>query len=326
VPEVPDLENLPAAKEHSGGVAERVANIGNASDARDKFLINFALLGNPNTGKTTLFNRLCGLRAKTANFPGSTVEARIGQHIRGDRRHQIVDLPGVYGLHLDRPESNVCRDYLTGRIHLGRDPQALIVVVDATNLQRNLVFAVEALQVGLPTVVALNMIDLAQRRGLTIDTNELSRYLGVPIVPVCARSGEGLDALSSALPLASVSTASLPDAADHAACARWADVAVEQSVGGDHAIGAAADTVTDRLDAAFIHPVLGLIVFAGLMTGLFYTIFTLATLPMDLIEWLFASLGELVDRVVAAGPIRDMLSQGVIGGVAGTVVFLPYYH
>jgi ferrous iron transport protein B len=140
---------------------------------------------------------------------------------------------------------------------------------------------------------------------------------------VCARSGEGLEALSSALPLASVSTASLPDAADHAACARWADVAVEQSVGGDHAVGAAADTVTDRMDAAFTHPILGLIVFAALMTGLFYTIFTLATVPMDLIEWMFASLGELVDSVIAAGPIRDMLSQGVIGGVAGTVVFLP---
>src|SRR5688572_25583001 len=131
----------------------------------------FALLGNPNTGKTTLFNRLCGLRSKTANFPGSTVEAHVGNALIGPRRDgdtesaHIVDLPGIYSLHLDRPESHVARDYLEGRIHFDRPPEALLIVVDATNLARNLVFAAEALRLGLPAVIALNMCDLAQKRG-----------------------------------------------------------------------------------------------------------------------------------------------------------------
>jgi ferrous iron transport protein B len=296
----------------------------------------FAMLGNPNTGKTTLYNRLCGLRAKTANFPGSTVEARIGHLSSGSTRLQIVDLPGLYGLHLDRPESKVCRDYLTGHVHLGRDPEALLIVLDATNLPRNLVFACQALQLGLPAVVALNMIDLAQRRGLTIDTKELGQYLGVPVVAVCARSGQGVNELVSALKSPHQIAVALPDAADTKACVAWANGVVEQSVGGDHALGAsrAGDAMTDRLDAAFTHPILGLLVFAAIMTGLFYTIFTLATVPMDLIELLFAHVGGWVHSAfvwldaqlgthLVNGAIHNLMVDGVIGGVAGTVVFLP---
>ena len=114
----------------------------------------FALLGNPNTGKTTLFNRLCGIRAKTANFPGSTVEARIGHVTVAGETCEIVDLPGVYGLNLDRPESAICRDFLQGRIALGDPPEAVVVVVDAVNLRRNLIFVNQALGQGLPAIVA----------------------------------------------------------------------------------------------------------------------------------------------------------------------------
>lgn len=292
----------------------------------------FALLGNPNTGKTTLFNRLCGLRAKTANFPGSTVEARIGT--AGD--FQIVDLPGIYGLNLDRPESTLCREYLAGQVHVGRKPQALLIVADATNLPRNLIFVSQALQQGLPAVVALNMIDLAQRRGLTVDEHQLSEYLGCPVVPICARSGDGLSNLRQAMRAPALSAAALPDSADAAACARWSNGVMAQSVGGDHAVGASskADTLTDRLDAAFTHPVLGVIVFAAVMTGLFYTIFTLARVPMDLIQLLFDQAGTGIHAGFVSlqshfgwnlvdGPLHNLMIKGVIGGIAGTVVFLP---
>ena len=312
------------------------------ADPASAILDCFALIGNPNIGKTTLFNRLCGLRAKTANFPGSTVEARIGtvEAKRGGDGLTLVDLPGLYSLNLDRPESKLCCDYLTGKTSIGREATAVLIVVDATNLSRNLRLVNQVLQLGggggggLPCVVALNMIDLAQRRGLTIDHEQLAEYLGVPVVPVCARSGDGLDLLRAALPRAVVSAVALPDPNDSAAVGRWADGVLEQSVGGHHAVGTQRDTITDRLDAAFTHPILGVLVFAAIMMGLFYVIFTLASVPMDLIDLLFATLGEWVDLGFAwlrdsvgwnlvDGPLHRLLVDGVIGGIAGTLVFLP---
>ncbi|MFM7479759.1 MAG: FeoB small GTPase domain-containing protein, partial [Planctomycetota bacterium] len=136
-----------------------------------------ALLGNPNTGKSSLFNRLCGLRSKTANFPGSTVEHQVGTCGMPDGRElTIIDLPGIYSLRLELPESKVCADCLDGKIGDGR-PDAALVVVDANNLPRNLQFAASALRRGLPTVIAVNMIDLAQRRGFQIDAAHASRVL-----------------------------------------------------------------------------------------------------------------------------------------------------
>ena len=310
-------------------------NAGAESSAGPPTSLCFALLGNPNTGKTTLFNRLCGLRSKTANFPGSTVEAHIGK-ASADGSMVVVDLPGIYGLHLDRPESKLSREYLAGESNVARAPQAMLIVADATNLPRNLIFVAQALQTGLPAVIALNMIDLAQRRGLTIDAKQLGEYLGCPVVPICARTGEGIEQLLAAMREPARSSAALPMANDTAAVARWANGVVTQSVGGDHAVGgpATADTFTDRLDAAFTHPILGLLVFAAIMTGLFYAIFTLAAVPMDLIDLLFTHVGngvhaafvflqerfgwELVD-----GALHNLFIDGIIGGIAGTLVFLP---
>jgi ferrous iron transport protein B len=282
--------------------------------------LRYALAGNPNTGKTTLFNRLCGARSKTANFPGSTVDARVGSA----GRYQILDLPGHYGLNLDRPESRFCRDYLAGRVRGAEPPQAVLVVVDASNLARNLIFVSQAIQQGLPAVVALNMIDIAQRRGLTFDVQELARRLGVPVVPVNARRGDGVDALLEAMAAPRrAPEVGLPDPTDAHAAAAWADGVVRESVGGALAVGGAGDTLTDRLDAAFTHPVLGVLVFAAVMTGLFFTIFTLAAVPMDLIELLFAHVGELVGAALPPGAIHDLIADGVVPGIAGAVVFLP---
>jgi ferrous iron transport protein B len=298
-----------------------------------------ALVGNPNTGKTTLFNHLCGLRAKTANFPGTTTDARIGRCGLGEgpraRGAEVVDLPGLYRLHLDLPESRVCRGVLEGE-GLYRRPEAVVVVVDATNLVRNLYLVGEVLAYALPTVVALNMTDIARRQGLSIDPEQLSRRLGCPVVPLVARRGEGVDALRREVDraleqgLAGEGTGpwpeappTLPDAGDFEALDRWAESVFEGSVGGAAAVGAAGDSVTARLDQAFTHPVLGVAVFALIMGGLFWTLFALATVPMDLIEVTFEHLGGWVAVVVPAGAIHDLLVDGIIGGIAGTVVFLP---
>ncbi len=284
-----------------------------------------ALIGNPNTGKTTVFNRLCGTRAKTSNFPGTTTDARIGRTIVGtDTAAQVLDLPGLYQLDLDVPEARIVRGVLGGTAGQPSRPDALLVVVDACNLTRNLVLVGELLAYGIPTVVALNMIDLAQRRGLTLDASRLSAHLGCRVVPMVARRGVGLDearqalgdALAAAVPGRPVFEAP-PDLND------WAEQVVATSVGGQRAIGSDTDTLTERLDKTFTHPVAGIAVFLAVMIGLFWTLFALATLPMDLIEVTFAHLGEFAGRIIPPGLVHDLIAEGVIGGVAGTVVFLP---
>jgi len=154
------------------------------------------LIGNPNTGKTTLFNRLCGTRAKTSNFPGTTTSVRTGRAVVGsDTIVEILDLPGLYQLSLDVPEARIARDVLGRKATAVRDTDAILVVVDACNLTRNLMLTGELLAYGLPVVVALNMVDLAQRRGLSLDAERLTQHLGCRVVPIVARRGVGVDEL-----------------------------------------------------------------------------------------------------------------------------------
>ncbi len=291
--------------------------------------LRVALIGNPNTGKTTLFNRLCGTRAKTSNFPGTTTSAKVGRAVvGGDVAVDIVDLPGLYRLSLDLPEARIARDVLAGSGPYAQ-PDAVVVVVDACNLTRNLILTGELLAYGLPVVIALNMVDLAQQRGLSLDPAKLSAHLGCPVVAVVARRGLGLDGIRASLgkvlqQRARRTADAVPTApSDARDLTAWAEHIVEDSVGGASAVGSGADTLTERLDKTFTHPVLGLLLFAGVMVGLFYTLFALATLPMDLIEATFAQLGEIAGRVIPQGLVHDLVSQGIIGGIAGTVVFLP---
>jgi ferrous iron transport protein B len=303
-------------------------------------LRTLALLGNPNTGKTTLFNRLCGTRAKTSNFPGTTTSIRTGRTVLPDETPiDVVDLPGLYELNLEVPESGLCRDVLLG-LGVYRRPDVVVVVADACNLTRNLVLVAELVATGRPVVVALNMVDLAQRRGLSLDATKLEALLGCDVVPMVARKGLGVDELRERVAVAMKSggrrqddvrtpprAAALlpPPPADSSidVLMFWADQVVEQSVGGAGAIGTDTDTLTERLDAAFTHPVLGVVVFTTVMGGLFWTLFTLAAIPMDLIEATFASLGRVVGHLLPPGPVHDMVAEGIIGGIAGTVVFLP---
>jgi ferrous iron transport protein B len=283
------------------------------------------LAGNPNTGKTTLFNALCGARAKTSNFPGTTTAVRTGRSLWSEltRPIEILDLPGVYDLHLDTPESAIAHVALSGAD--GSTQDTVVVVVDACNLARNLVLVSQILAEAQRVVVALNMSDLAQRRGLTIDATRLSRHLGVPVVPIVARTGRGLNVLRGALLTAWRASTPLPPAtATTDALMTWADKVAEDVTSGDEAAAAdGVDHVTERLDQVLTHPILGLLAFLAVMTGLFWMLFALATVPMDLIEATFAGLGRMVETWLPSGPVRDLLSQGVVGGIAGTIVFLP---
>ena len=287
-----------------------------------------ALLGNPNTGKTTLFNILCGARAKTSNFPGTTTAMRTGRlSIPGAPGIDVVDLPGIYDLQSSAPESRVVRGALDGG---GGDRlDTAVVVVDASNLTRNLVLVAQALTSGHRAIVALNMIDLAGRGGLSIDAAVLARRIGVPVVPMVARRGEGIEALRAAI--GSVASAPMqvrpadmppPDASTEA-LTDWADGVVADAIRRAVSSAAGHDTATERVDRVLTHPVLGLIAFCGVMGTLFWILFALAAVPMDLIEGLFAQVGRLAAASLPAGAVRDLISDGLVGGLAGTIVFLP---
>jgi ferrous iron transport protein B len=295
-----------------------------------------AVLGNPNTGKTTLFNRLCGVRARTANFPGSTVEGRIGTH-RSPAGHvelELVDLPGSYSLTIDVPEARVCRDCLQGSLD-GVEPDAMLVVLDATNLRRNLQFAAQALAHRLPAVVALNMWDTARARPGCVDPAELSRRLGCPVVPVSGRTGEGLAALDVALDTvvdlpfgADALVARLqklpPADATQAMLASWADQ-VTRAAAPMAAAPAPdpADSLVDRVDVALTHPFVGIAVFALTMAALFSAIFMVASVPMDLIDLVFGRAAEAVRSAMPEGLLADLIADGIVAGIGGVVVFLP---
>lgn len=292
------------------------------SDAAEKHApARVALLGNPNTGKTTLFNRLCGLRHKTSNYAGTTQEARLGRLRVGVV--EIIDLPGVYSLELDQSESEVCRKVLAGELapvdEIASAPDAVCVVLDSTNIARNFMMLGEALRRRLPTVVVLNMSDLAQRRGITVDAAGLESDLGVPVIAASARTGEGCEQIEAALQHARVSIVTPPGTID--GLEAWADGLFAKRVSITEQRETAS--LTDRLDRIFTHSVGGLLSFILVMSALFYVIFTLASYPMDFIESAFGSLAEIVGDTLPPGLLNECVTDGVIGGVGATVVFLP---
>jgi len=328
--------------------------------------LRIALVGNPNTGKTTLFNRLTGLRHHTSNFAGTTVEARIGSCRTagaGTRAIELVDLPGLYSLELAGIESEIVRNVLAGTITTRGDvlaaPDAVVVVLDATNLQRNMPVLGEVLRRRLPTIIAINMIDLAAKERLVIDGPGLSRALGCAVVHIAARSGLGCSelrrAMSDAASAGVVPTITPPG--DEAGLRLWADGLVARYVrrapsvlpksGAEaNALAAAgnftdlpagskpsgklgpladalAPSTTDRIDAVLTHPITGPLAFLVIMAGLFYTIFSVAHLPMDMLSILFTYVSAWVSGLVPAGLVHDLITQGVIPGVGATLIFLP---
>lgn len=292
-----------------------------------------ALLGNPNAGKTTLFNTICGLRARTANFPGTTAEARSGHFSLPSGRAELIDLPGTYRLHLSVPEAETCRRALID----GADPKArggagvdaLIAIVDAGRLERGLPLVAEALALGRPTVLALNMVDLIPTAHAESLPQRLAELLGCAVVATNARRGEGIDPLLQSVERvlngsSPVPEARIPPPTDAAQIRPWCDqilAGVLPEIDAEKQV--AADHMADRVDRLLTHPLSGSLIFAAIMAGLFWTVFALADHPMTWIEDGFAALGGWVSAVLPAGPVADLIADGVIAGVAGTVVFLP---
>ena len=290
-----------------------------------------ALVGNPNAGKTTLFNALTGLRAKTANFPGTTIERRVG-HARVDgAKIKILDLPGLYSLSDVTAEERVVHELLLGTNESEERPQAVVLLVDATNLERNLYLASQVLELGLPTVVALNMVDLAKRARIDIDADRLAAELQCPVVPVSARTGEGVDILARQVGhLVGPEPVLLNREVNEAICncqgcpyeARfdWAEE-VGERCSTRH--GVSQPGQTDRLDSLLTHPWIGIGAFLSVMFAVFALIFWVAQYPMDWIEGGFALFGSVVAELLPPGDFRSLVVDGVIGGVGGVLVFLP---
>ncbi|MCP3982357.1 MAG: ferrous iron transporter B [bacterium] len=287
-----------------------------------------ALVGNPNAGKTTLFNRLTGLRAKTANFPGTTVEHRVGRARIAEMDTEIVDLPGLYSLNSATIEERLTREVLTGKLPDQKRADVVVLLLDATKLERNLYLASQVLEVGLPTVVALNMVDLARKNGLKIDVGRLSAELGCPVVPLVARDGDGVDALRRRVAevLAKPETAApAPPSCSCAGCPHqgryeWAEGIGSRCVGGSPTAGGEK---TERIDRVLTHPLVGVAAFVSVMFAVFAMIFWIAQYPMGWIESGFGWAASWFGQRMAEGDLRSFVVDGLVGGVGGVLVFLP---
>ncbi len=281
-----------------------------------------ALAGNPNSGKSTLFNALTGLRQKVANYPGVTVEKKTGRFtgMHGEPM-EALDLPGSYSLEAQSPDEAIARDVLLGRRSDTRRPDAVISVVDASNLERNLYFTSQIADLGMPVIVALNMIDVAEQKGIRIDPGALEQQLGLPVIPMVASRGKGLVELKARLAQAI--------ATPHRAAI--AGSSVEDRYGWIYQVCSGAvrrpesprRTLTDRMDAVLTHRVWGWVFFLALMALLFYSIFRIAAWPMEWIESGTAFAGEWLGGRMPAGDLRSLLVDGVVAGVGGVIVFLP---
>ncbi|PTD22930.1 ferrous iron transporter B [Sphingomonas fennica] len=287
-----------------------------------------ALVGNPNAGKSALFNALTGARQKVGNYPGVTVERKSGRFSLDDGRPvELVDLPGTYSLDPGSPDEAVTRDVVTGHQAGERPPAAIVIVVDAGNLDNHLRFALQLVALGLPTVMALNMVDMAERDGLTIDAEMLARELGIPVVPTVAVRRRGLDELRAALGKAVGSNAA-PVAPEVAEAAEHSSYTALQRRA--RAIAAAATTrpevtrdAAERIDRVLLHPVAGLAILLALLFVMFQAVFAWSEAPIGWIEDGFSVIQGAATDALPAGLLRSLVVDGLIAGVGSVVVFLP---
>ncbi|GGB38502.1 ferrous iron transport protein B [Sphingomonas metalli] len=284
-----------------------------------------ALVGNPNAGKSALFNALTGARQKVGNYPGVTVERHSGRLALDDGRPvELVDLPGAYSLDPASADERVTRDVVTGSGRYERRPDALVVVVDAANLDNHLRFALQLIALGLPVIVALNMVDLAERDGLTLDPAVLARELGVPVIPTVAVRKRGLDSLRAAL------TELVGGSAPAAAVSPEAQAPMPVLQRRARQIAQAAilaETPGRRwgmmLDSVALHPVFGPLLLLALLFVMFQAVFAWSEAPIGWIEDGFAALEAFVSGALPAGFLRSLITDGLIAGVGAVLVFLP---
>src|SRR5437660_4586321 len=368
-------------------------------DGKTASPVYVALTGNPNCGKTTVFNALTGLRAKVGNYAGVTVERKEGR-LRGTPPEiavTLLDLPGTYSLSPKSLDEQISRDVLFNRLHDVPLLRLVVIVVDASNLERNLYYATQVIELGYPGIVALNMMDVAEENGRRTDVQQLSRELGVPVVPLVASRGRGVEALRQKIvslieranrvaaprsfcqlpelfsrevaTIANLHAKTFPTCAlnaqaeallvlsDEAALssspehypqdmhqlvtvarqrleeagldwrsaaieARYARVAeVHQQVTTE--LAKSEETLSDKLDRVVTHRVWGVLIFVGIMTLMFQSIFSFARIPMEAIQSAVDSVGGFVAGMIPPGDLNSLLVDGVIAGVGAVIVFLP---
>ena len=283
--------------------------------------LRLALVGNPNCGKTALFNQLTGSRQKVANYAGVTVERKEGRFSSASGRHYaLLDLPGAYSLHAASLDEAITRDLCRGFLPGEPAPDVIVCVVDATNLRLHLRFALEVRELGKPMILAINMADVARRRGIAIDLTALEHELGVPVVETVAVKQNGARALVEQIErMASEPHApqvQLPEGADlHQETRRLLAAAVNMPDRAAH--------IDDTLDRWLLQPVFGLLALAVVMFLIFQAVYAWATPMMDGIEAITGWVGELVGGALPEGPLNSLLVDGIIAGLGGVIVFLP---
>ena len=293
--------------------------------------LTIALAGNPNAGKTTLFNSLTGLKQKIANYPGVTVERKEGPWQLNGKAANLIDLPGLYSLEATSLDEQIARQVIVGEQAGIAKPDVIVAVVDSTNLERNLYLVTQLFEFGIPVVIALTMMDVFEKQKHQIDVEMLSTLLKTPVVPVTAKTARGRDELAGKV-LAAVGTKpeipyeyeeAAPNSGPHGKIfARYNFISrvVQESVWhDDHE----KHRVSERIDRVLTHKFFGLAILVGVLLLVFQAIFSWAQLPMQLLESVFGALQDLSRTALPPGILSDLISDGMIAGVGGVVVFLP---
>ncbi|WP_426116591.1 ferrous iron transporter B [Massilia sp. PWRC2] len=285
-----------------------------------------ALLGNPNCGKTALFNRLTGARQKVANYAGVTIERKEGSFTSlSGRAYRVLDLPGAYSLSAHTPDEAITRDVVAGLRAGEQAPDAIVCVVNATTLRLNLRLVLEVQRLGLPMVLALNMVDVAHKRGIVIDAARLAVELGMPVVETVAVQSGGEKSLLRALdlmpdsPKRSANPLSAIDAVSVEATQREVRRILDVCVSSVNDTG----NLTEKIDQVVLHPVVGPLLLAALMFLVFQAVFSWAAPPMEWIKSGVDQVGQLLSAHMGEGLLRSLLVEGILGGVGSVLVFLP---
>lgn len=295
--------------------------------------MKIALIGNPNTGKSTVFNLLTGLRQKVGNFPGVTVDRKSGMISIQGANHELIDVPGVYSIYPSNKEEKVVYDLLVSSPKHER-PELGIVVADASNLSRSLFLFSQLIDCGLPLVLVINMNDIAEKKGISIDIERLKEtYKNTPIVVMNARVGLGKDRLMNAIcsqieqPKLEPFNVSNPLKALDDLSGQEAEAAIRHKINQTLILECVKVTETRRrsntLDRWLTHPIFGYFIFAAVLFVIFQFVFSFASYPMDLIEIGFEKLTQGINSVLPKGPLSALICEGIIPGISGVLVFIP---
>ena len=298
--------------------------------------LRIALLGNPNCGKTALFNLLTGARQKVANYAGVTVERKEGVlHSALGRSVRVLDLPGAYSLHAHSLDEVITRDIVRGKRADEPLPDVLVCVTDATHLRLNLRLVLEARALGLPMVLVLNMMDMAKRQGIVIDREVLARELGMPVLATVGVRGDGAQELVQWLDTVALHTLARPALVPNAIPPSDTDdlvtqadvIRTHQQVRHIMDLAVTAPVLSlhtdDRIDAVVLHPVWGMLILTATLFLMFQAVFSWAELPKSWIETGMVGLSALISTHLGDGPLRSLLTDGVLAGAGGVLVFLP---